>query len=112
MSGAIDEPSPVISVVIPCVILLAARGSTSTLNSDWPSMSMKPGATTRFEASMRVRASRSGELPDRRDAIADDADVGAEPRRAGAVDDAPVGDQDVEVALGAAGAAGAAGASG
>jgi hypothetical protein len=53
LTGAIDEPSPVISVVIPCVILLAARGSTSTLYSDCPSMSMKPGATTRRLASMR-----------------------------------------------------------
>ena len=34
--------------------------------------------------------------PIARDPIADDADVGAEPRRAGAVDDAAVGDQDVE----------------
>ena len=53
LSGAIEPPSPVISVVIPWVILLAARGSTRTLYSDWPSMSMKPGATTRPVASMR-----------------------------------------------------------
>ncbi len=57
---------------------------------------MKPGATTRFDASMRVVAVAAGELADRGDAIADDADVGAEPRRAGAVDDAAVGDQHVE----------------
>src|SRR5204863_3075050 len=37
----------------PWVILLAARLSTRTLYSDWPSMSMKPGATTRREASIR-----------------------------------------------------------
>ena len=55
-SGAIDVPSPVTSVVTPCMILLAARLSTRTLNSDWPSMSMKPGATTSPDASMRVRA--------------------------------------------------------
>src|SRR5207247_5727636 len=35
-----------------------------------------------------------------RDAIANDADVAAEPRTAGAVDDAAVGDQDVEMAAG------------
>ena len=40
-----ELPSPVISVVTPCVIFEAARLSASTLNSDWPSMSMKPGAT-------------------------------------------------------------------
>ncbi len=38
---------------MPCVILLAARESTSTLYSDCPSMSMKPGATTSRLASMR-----------------------------------------------------------
>ena len=32
--AAMDVPSPVISVVTPCVILLAARLSISTLNSD------------------------------------------------------------------------------
>src|SRR5579862_858130 len=41
-----EVPSPVISVVTPWVILLAARLSTSTLNSDWPCTSINPGATT------------------------------------------------------------------
>src|SRR5438445_3983627 len=58
LTGAMAPPSPVISVVMPWVILLAARPSTSTLYSDWPSMSMKPGAITSFEASMRRRAAR------------------------------------------------------
>src|SRR5262245_12780960 len=56
-------PSPVISVVMPCVILLAARLSTSTLYSDWPSMSMKPGAITSFDASMRRLAVASLSAP-------------------------------------------------
>ena len=62
-TGAIDTPSPVISVVMPWVILLAARLSTSTLNSDWPSRSMKPGATTSPAASMRVVAWASASRP-------------------------------------------------
>ena len=45
---------------------------------------------------MRVRGLRGRQVADRGDAIADDADVGAEPRRAGAVDHAAVGDHDVE----------------
>ncbi len=55
-TGAMDLPSPVISVVTPCVIFDAARPSTSTKSSDWPSMSMKPGATTRPVTSTRVGA--------------------------------------------------------
>ena len=45
---------------------------------------------------MRVRRRRRRQVADRGDAVADDADVGAEPRRAGAVDDPAVGDDDVE----------------
>src|SRR5438552_14776407 len=45
--GAIDPPSPVISVVIPWESLLSERLSRSRETSDWPSMSMKPGATMR-----------------------------------------------------------------
>ena len=85
--GAIDVPSPVTSVVTPCMILLAARLSTRTLNSDWPSRSMNPGATTSPAASMRVFAVAPCEIADRHDPIAADADVGGEPGRAGAVDD-------------------------
>ncbi len=55
-TGAMDLPSPVISVVTPCVIFEAARPSTSTKSSDWPSMSMKPGATTSPVTSTRVVA--------------------------------------------------------
>ena len=61
--GAIDEPSPVTSVVTPWVILLAARSSTRTLNSDWPSMSMKPGDTTRLRASIVDFAWRPANWP-------------------------------------------------
>ena len=61
--GAMERPSPVISVVMPWVILLAARLSTSTLYSDWPSMSMNPGATTRFVASMRRFAAAPDRFP-------------------------------------------------
>ena len=93
--GAIELPSPVISVVMPCVILLAARLSTSRLYSDCPIMSMKPGATTRRLASMRRRAVACGIQPDARDAVAHDADVGSEPRRPGAVDDPAAGEQQV-----------------
>ena len=88
LTGAIDLPSPVISVVTPCVIFDAARPSTSTKSSDWPSMSMKPGATTSPVTSMRVRAvagDRSPMAAMRSPAI---AEVGPHPRRAGAVDEA------------------------
>src|SRR5207249_6240130 len=63
LTGAMELPSPVSSVVIPCVILLAARGSTSTLYSDCPSMSMNPGATTRPAASMRRLAGTPCRFP-------------------------------------------------
>jgi hypothetical protein len=63
LTGAMEWPSPVISVVMPWVILLAARLSTRTLNSDWPSMSMKPGATTSLPASMRRVAFASFRSP-------------------------------------------------
>ena len=101
LPGAADAPrcvklaSPVSSVVMPCMILLATRLSRSTQYSDWPSMSMKPGATTRPRG---VDAARGGErvvVAHRRDAAADDADVGGKPRRAGAVDDAAAGDEQV-----------------
>jgi hypothetical protein len=55
-TGAIEEPSPVTSVVTPWRTLLAARLSTSTLNSDWPRRSMNPGATTRLVASIVLAA--------------------------------------------------------
>jgi hypothetical protein len=55
-SGAMDSPSPVISVVIPWKILEGTRGSTSIVSSDCPSMSMNPGATTSPPASITVPA--------------------------------------------------------
>src|SRR5438132_251646 len=54
--GAMETPSPVTSVVIPCVIFEAARRSTSAKYSDWPRRSMKPGVTTRSFASTRAAA--------------------------------------------------------
>src|SRR3989442_5115140 len=36
VSGATEPPSPVTSVVMPCVTLLRARLSIRTLVSDWP----------------------------------------------------------------------------
>ena len=62
-TGAIEVPSPVISVVTPCMIFDAARPSTRTLNSDWPSMSMNPGATTSPDASIVWRAGRPASRP-------------------------------------------------
>ena len=57
---------------------------------------MKPGATTRFVASTVVARRATGQLADRGDAVAGDADVAAKPRRTGAVDDAAAGNQQVE----------------
>ena len=54
LMGAIELPSPVISVVMPWKIFEGRRGSTRMVSSDWPSMSMKPGATT-FPAASMVR---------------------------------------------------------
>src|SRR6476661_6315570 len=51
-SGATDPPSPVISVVMPWKIFDGRCGATMIVNSDCPSMSMKPGATTRPWASI------------------------------------------------------------
>ena len=61
--GAIEAPSPVISVVMPCDNLLSERLSTSRAISDWPSMSIKPGETTRPEASIVRLALAPARLP-------------------------------------------------
>src|SRR5204863_9843613 len=42
------------------------------------------------------RRGRADQRPDRGDFVADDADVAAKPRAAGAIDDAAAGDEDVE----------------
>ncbi len=63
VSGATDPPSPVTSVVTPCVIFDKTRLSISTLISDWPIMSMKPGATTSPPTSTVSRACISGTTP-------------------------------------------------
>jgi hypothetical protein len=75
LTGAIDVPSPVTSVVTPWRILLAARPSTRWLNSDWPRRSMNPGATTRLVASIVVAAVAPPSAPRAVILVADDADV-------------------------------------
>ena len=57
---------------------------------------MRPGATDRPVASIRGFASRCVESADSRDAIADQADVAAKRRIAGAVDHLAAMDQNVE----------------
>jgi hypothetical protein len=71
--GATEAPSPVTSVVIPCRTLDSTRLSTKRFISDWPSMSMKPGATmlpaaSTFRAALAAErspraASRSPRMP-------------------------------------------------
>ena len=56
LTGTTLVTSPVISLVIPCVILLMARPSRSSGYSECPSMSIHPGETTRLVASMVSRA--------------------------------------------------------
>ena len=88
-------PSPVISVVTPCMIFDAARPSTRTLNSDCPSMSMKPGATTRPVASTVWRAGRPARSPMAAMRSPAMREIGLQPRRAGAVDEPPARDEHV-----------------
>ena len=95
-NGATELPSPVISVVMPWKIFDGRRGSTRMVSSDWPSMSMKPGATTMPLASMVRLRWRSGEIADGGDLAVADAKIAGIPGRAGAVDDVAVGDDDVE----------------
>ena len=63
LTGAIEAPSPVTSVVMPCVIFEAARLSTRTLYSDCPSRSMKPGTTSIPFASIVRFAGRPARAP-------------------------------------------------
>ena len=95
-SGAGEPPSPVISVVIPWKIFDGRLGFTRMVISDCPSMSMNPGATTLPAASTVRFALRPLKPPDRRDPPIADAEVARVPRRAGAVDDAAVPDEEVE----------------
>ena len=57
---------------------------------------MKPGATTRPVALTSSRGRGALELTDSRDAIALDADIAVEPRRAAAIDNPAIGDQQIE----------------
>src|SRR5215469_2848008 len=63
LSGAMEPPSPVISVVIPWKIFEGKCGFTRMVISDCPSMSMNPGATTMPWASMVCLAAATGSLP-------------------------------------------------
>ena len=63
LSGPAELPSPLISVVMPWKILDGTLGATSSVSSDWPSMSMKPGATTWPAASMDCRAATLSSRP-------------------------------------------------
>ena len=63
LSGPAEPPSPLISVVMPWKILDGRLGATSSVSSDWPSMSMKPGATTWPSASMLCRAAALSNRP-------------------------------------------------
>ena len=96
LSGPIELPSPKISSVTPCRISPCDRPSASSESVDHDSMLMKPGATASPAASIVVLAGLGGEIADARDAVAADADVGAAPRRAGAVVDRAAADDDVE----------------
>src|SRR5436853_6327376 len=60
MLGHADDTSPVISLVIPWVIFEIACGPRRTVNSEWPSMSMNPGATTCPPASITRLAVNPG----------------------------------------------------
>ena len=62
-SGAIEDPSPVISVVMPWKILEGRCGLTRIVISDCPSMSMNPGATTMPRASIVRLAGASVSRP-------------------------------------------------
>ena len=54
---------PMTSVVTPCMMELTARGSTSSVKSEWLWMSMNPGATTRPSASRISTSSESARSP-------------------------------------------------
>ena len=64
------------------------------VSSDWPSMSMKPGATTMPCASMVRLRGAPRQIADGGDLAVADADVARIPGRAGAVDDVAVGDDE------------------
>ena len=63
LTGAAEPPSPVTSEVMPWRTLDSAALSASSVISDWPSMSMNPGATTWSAASMRRRAAARERSP-------------------------------------------------
>ncbi len=64
------------------------------VSSDWPSMSMKPGATTMPRASS-VRRAGAVHLADGGDAAVADADIAGIPGRTGAVDDVAIADHQI-----------------
>ena len=86
-----------ISLVMPWRRWLSPRPSTSSVVPDWPCTSMKPGLTTRPVASITVAAVRRGQVAERDDAIAVDADVGSARRRAAAVEHLPAAHEQIEL---------------
>ena len=78
---------PTTTVVTPWLIFGSICGAASTIWSSCVCTSMKPGATILPLTSMHVGVARRQVGADRDDAIALDAHVGGEARRAGAVDD-------------------------
>ena len=71
-------------------------GSTSSVSSDWPSMSMNPGATMRPAASMRCLAGRSSRRPMAAMRPARMPDIGRVPGRTRPVDHLAMLDDHIE----------------
>ena len=100
IGASVSPQLPESWVVNPWWRWLASAPSTNSEPSEWPCGSMNPGVTTRpvdveDEPDLAVR-STTAEVADREDPVAEDADVGAPARRAGAVDDGPAAEEQVE----------------
>ena len=89
------ELSPNTDSVTPCRMPLCDRPSAMSAVSEWFSMSMKPGATARPDASISERPRAPPSDADRRDAVALDRDVCGPPGRAAAVVHGPMANHDV-----------------
>ena len=95
-TGAYVQPQlPTTSVVTPWRIVLCAVGLVRIVKSLWLCGSTKPGQTTRPPASITRSARVAVDVADRGDPPVLDRDVAAERRRAGAVDDQRVADDQV-----------------
>src|ERR1700687_1225104 len=95
-SGAMDSPSPVISVVIPWKIFEGRRESTRMVYSDCPSMSMKTGSNNHAARIDGASVWCGAEIADEDNLPVANSDTARIPGRAGAVDDTAVGDDDIE----------------